>query len=344
MVKNKGAALITVLMIVFIIMAIITNITVSNYRTIRLLSNQKIEAQASLILIAATAFGRAGLGTSASTSKIDTLNDIWAQPLPKSNVFDNIFMSGYIIDEQSKFNVNDLVQNGVIDKNILKKLAKLFEYLNIPTSMASAIASYITAPQYQDDIMMSYTTGSPAYRPAGRPLIDLSELILVKNMQADWVYKLNQYLTAIPQNVNYQNESSAKNSNNHDNEHNHDELNDDTKVNNHELHININTASAEVIAAKSGIPLDIAQRIVNTRNATAFKNNGEITKFLNNNGIILTGTSINKIDVDVLDTTSQYFTIHAIIDSDDYQFKLISLVFRQNRSGQWPQILWQHPE
>ena len=54
----------------------------------------------------------------------------------------------------------------------------------------------------------------PSYRPAGRPLLDLSELILVKGMEASWLYKLNQYITAIPKNFNLDESKNNIESNN----------------------------------------------------------------------------------------------------------------------------------
>ncbi|MCE2705828.1 MAG: type II secretion system minor pseudopilin GspK [Proteobacteria bacterium] len=345
--KNTGAALITVLVIVFMIMAIITNITVENYRTIRRLSNQKVQAQAQSILTAATSFGRGLLLTSGATSKIDTLSDIWALPIPKSSILDDIQMSGSIIDEQSKFNINDMVSNGMINKTVVTQFTTLLSYLNIPTSIAYSIASYMASPQYEQEIMDQYTTGAPAYRPSGRPLIDLSELILIKGMQPLWVYKLSQYVTAIPQNFDYKNESSTTNQS-------FPAVSSSTKNNpqqspmgNGSILVNINTASAEVISAKSGIPLPVAQRIITTRISTPFQSGSDITNFLTSNGIIMSQNSVQgaqNIQISTLTTSSQYFTIHAVVNSGDYEFKLVTLVFRQTRSGKWPQILWQHIE
>ncbi len=341
--KNKGAALITVLLIVFIVMAIITNMTVKNYRVIKKLTNQKIETQAYSILFTAIDLARAGLLTSGATSKIDTLTDLWAQPIPKTSLLENIDMSGQIFDEQGKFNINDLVINGNINRKAINQFSTLLGYLSIPTSLASSIAYYMAAPKYQSDIMSQYSTGTPAYRPAGRPLIDLSELILVKGMRADWVYKLSSYLTAIPQPfssyaMGYNKESNSQNKKNETNQ---------SYFDANGMPININTASAEVIAAKSGIPLPIAQRAVATRNDNPFKTNEDITKFLRNNGIIASqdnGQNTTNIDPSTLTTQSSYFTVHAVVDSGNYQFKWIALLYRNDRNGQWPKILWQHPE
>ncbi len=346
--KNKsstGAALITVLLIVFIVMAIITNITVKNYRVIKKLTNQKVETQAYSILFTAVDFARAGLATTGATSKIDTLTDLWAQPIPKTSLLENIDMSGQIFDEQGKFNINDLVQNGNVNTKALNQFMNLLSYLNIPTSIASSIAYYMAAPKYQTDIISQYAMGTPAYRPAGRPLVDLSELILVKGMRADWIYKLSFYLTVIPQPfssyaLGYGIESNSKKE---------DKKNDTPPpiTESTGMLVNINTASAEVIAAKSGMPLSIAQRAIATRNDKPFKTNEDIKKFLLNNGIILSTDSKQdnaKVNSDTLTTQSSYFTVHAVVDSGNYQFKWVALIYRRDRNGPWPQILWQHPE
>lgn len=340
--KNpKGAALITVMVIVFVVMSIITNITIKNFRIIRRLSNQNIQQQATSILFVGVDFGRAGLGTSAATSDIDTINDIWAQPIPRTKVVNDFEISGYIIDEQGKFNLNDLSYKGNPNPNVINQFTQLLSYLNIPTGMASNIALYIASPANQANIMSSYTTGSPAYRPAGRPIVDLSELASVQGMQNIWLYKLQQYVTVIPQTVNYQllNESSES-----------VVISSESQAAITSLGsilVNVNTASPEVISAKSGIPLPVAQRMVTQRTSTPFKSQQDITNFLATSGIILsqnTSSGAQKINPSTLTTQSSYFTIHAIAENGDFQFNWVALVYRANRSGQWPQILWQHPE
>lgn len=337
---NHGAALITVMIVVFIIMAIISNLTVTNFRTIKRLSNRQLTEQASSIALSAIDFGRAGLGTSGSTSSVDTLKDIWAQPLPRTKLLDDIYMSGYVVDEQSKFNLNDLVNaSGQINNNTVLQFTNLLSYINLPPSLAYNIAYYIASPQYQSDISSQYTMANPPSRPAGRPFVDLSELILVKGVTPEIVNKLVQYVTAIPvSNYKYQNESSASES----------AVAESSTVNSfgNGLAVNVNTAAAEVIAAKSGISLTVAQRLLSAREAQAFQNTGDVTKYLAQNGVNANTNQANgqKMNLAGLAVTSSYFTIHAVVDDQEDRVSWVALVYRQNRSGQWPQILWLHPE
>ena len=340
--KNTGAALITVLVIVVIVMVIVTNLTVTNYRMIKRLENRQLIEQASSISYSAIDFGRAGLATSGATASIDTLQDIWAQPFPKTKVLDDVYMSGYIVDEQSKFNINDLVMNGTVNKNVLNQFSLLLGYLNLPQSLAYNIAFYMASPFNQSDIMMQYTNGKPAYRPGGRPLVDLSELILVKGMTPDIVQKLAQYATAIPVNGMGLSAESSESAATY------------TKPLNTSFGfgspVNVNTAPAEVIAAKGGISLGIAQRMVSARLSQAFKTNQAVSTFLQQNGVNMNpvgaGSTQNGMVLNVagLGVNSTYFTVHVVIDNQQDQLRYVAYVFRQNRSGQWPQILWQHPE
>ena len=330
--KNRGAALVTVLIIVFIVMAIIANLTVTNFRMIRRLENRQLLEQATSIAFSALDFGRAGLGTSGATASMDTLQDVWAQPLPKVKILDGIFMSGFLIDEQGKFNLNDLIaSNGQVNTTVLKQFLLLLDYLNLPQSLAYNLAYYMAAPQYQSEIMQQYLSGSPAYRPAGRPLVDLSELILVKGVTPLIAQKMVQYVTAIPvANLNLS-ESAVESA--------------PAGGFSAGVLVNANTATAEVIAAKSGVPLNVAQRMISARLAQPFKTAQSISAFLAQNGVYPTPPGAEVvINLATLSVTSSYFTIHALVDDQEDQFRWVAMVFRQNRSGQWPQILWQHPE
>ncbi len=331
--RIRGAALITVMIVVFIVMAIIANLTVTDYRTMKRLANRQLIEQASAITYSAIDFGRAGLATSGATSNIDTLRDVWAQPLPKTKLMDNIYMSGYLVDEQSKFNINDLVSNGQVNQTVLNQFTQLLSYINLPQSLANSIAYYMAAPQYQSDIQQQYTGGKPPYRPAGRPIVDIAELVLVKGITPPMVNKLAQYITAVPiSGIESENESSNNSQNKA------------IATQGSGLSVNINTASAEVIAAKSGIDLSVAQRILSYRTNKSFESQNAITSFLMQNGISTTKNNGQQLNLGGLGVNSSYFTVHAIVDDQDDQFRWVAYVYRQNRSGQWPQILWQHPE
>jgi general secretion pathway protein K len=311
--NKKGAALITVLIIVVIVVTIIANLLVSNYRLLKRVSNRQITEQSTVILYSLVDFVRAVLGTSGATSEIDALTDVWAQPLPETKLLNDVYMKGYIIDEQSKFNINDLVSGGQPNGDMILKFSNLLSFLNLPVSLSYNLSNYITDRQFQNLIVAEYAAHNPPYQPAGRPLIDLSELILVKGFDAAIVNKLKNYVTAI----------SSSNS---------------------RIKVNVNTASAEVIAAITNLQLPIAQRFTIYRVQNPFHNQEDIEKFLSDNGIDVKDKTRNNITLDGLDVKSSYFTIHAVLHNRDYLFNWVALVYRADRNGTWPNVLWQHAE
>ena len=235
------------MIVVFIMMAIIAHLTVTNFRTIKRLTNRQLVEQASAIAYSAIDFGRAGLGTSGSTSQVDTLKDIWAQPLPKVKLFDEIFMSGVVVDEQSKFNLNDLVnQYGQVNPIVLTQFTNLLSFISLSPDLATAISFYMASPQYQGAVTAQYSMSTPSSRPAGRPLVDLTELILVKGMDASTLQRMLKYVTAIPVTNNFLNNESAESKNAPP------PPPPETAFGTG-LAVNVNTATPEVIAAKTGI-------------------------------------------------------------------------------------------
>jgi hypothetical protein len=81
-----------------------------------------------------------------------------------------------------------------------------------------------------------------------------------------------------------------------------------------------------------------------------FKSAQTVSTFLQQNGVNINpaGNSTPQngmvLNLAGLGVTASYFTVHVVIDDYEDQFRWVAYVYRQNRSGQWPQILWQHPE
>jgi general secretion pathway protein K len=338
--KTSGVALIVSLIIMVLVMAMIANFSVNNFRIISRLTNQNIRVQSDGVLGVSIDFGRAILATAGATSTIDTLNDIWAQPFPSTKI-NGVIMQGYIVDEQSKFNLNNLINDdGSINAIGVQDFQQLLNYINIPEALADNITLYMVSPRIDNDIS-AYTTANPPYRPAGRPLLDISELLLVQGMKPEWVATLSKYVTAIPvpmSSLIYE-ESMARREPTANS-------NPNFVTNNPLTPININTASAEVIAASSGLSLNVAQGIVASRDNKPFNNQQDITSYLSSNGIIVSQQNQNTVSQSVnlnsLSVASSYFTIHAIVDEGEYEFSEIAFVSRPYRSGKWPTVLWQH--
>jgi general secretion pathway protein K len=336
MYQQRGSALIVALAVMFIIMAIVSGLISSNVRAINRL--ERVQNQQQLIVLAKSAvnFGRAALATAGISSNVDTLQDIWATPLADTTVFDNIVVSGYIIDEQSKFNINDLVNKFKIDSQSLSQFIILLKYLHLPEYIAYNTASYMLPPKHEQEDIADYLNMHPPYRPAGRKILDIAELILVKGTTIASIQKLAPYITAVPSASQlWSTESDTLNNESSDTTNG--TLSKDSLI---PTKININTATAEVIAAKSGLPLNIAQKMVLQRTMQPFQSIQDISTFMAHSNAAFSNAQISNLDV-----SSNYFTIHIVLKKDETELHWVAFVVRNNRdNGTWPTILWQHIE
>ena len=115
-------------------------------------------------------------------------------------------ITGLITDEQSLFNINNVVDHqGTIDLAWLERLRRLLVVLEQDPILADRIADWIDNDiepigfnGAEDDY---YLRKSPAYRTPNRPLTSISELRLVEGMTPDTYAVVAPFLTALPGNT-----------------------------------------------------------------------------------------------------------------------------------------------
>ncbi len=132
------------------------------WRATEVESAQRTRVQAGWVLVGALDWARLILRQDAMTGGADYLSEPWAVPLEEarlstflaagqgpaggapSNSDDddamNAFLSGRIIDLQSRLNVLDLVANGAISQPALLAFGRLFSVLGLPQSQLSLLA------------------------------------------------------------------------------------------------------------------------------------------------------------------------------------------------------------
>jgi len=96
-------------------------------------------------------------------------------------------------DEQSKFNLNSLLD----DKDSVKRLTRLCDNLEVDPVFIPALLDWIdedSEVRYPDGAEELYET----YRIANRYMVDVSELLLVKNVKPEDYEKLKPYITVLP--------------------------------------------------------------------------------------------------------------------------------------------------
>jgi len=200
--RARGVALVTALLVVSLAtvaaVAMATRFQVDLRRTGNLLNGEQAYAYAR----AAESWAAVILRRDMAESKYDALDEAWATALPPIPV-EGGFVNGRVEDLQGRFNVNNLVaENGEVDAEQLEYYKRLLEALSLEPALAPALVDWIdkdinaTFPDGAEDD--EYLLADIPYRAANRPLVDVSELRLVKGYTPEVLAVLTPNITALP--------------------------------------------------------------------------------------------------------------------------------------------------
>ena len=255
--------------------------------------------QAQLLIGAGLDWARAVLSDDRRASSVDTLSEPWALRLAPIPV-DNGDLAGYIEDQQGKFNLNNLLQDGKVNPLQLASFRRLLSVLGLPPALADTLLDWIDADgeqQPQDGAEDAYYLAlQPPYLAANQPLIDVAELALVRGFDDKVRARLRPFVTALP----------------------------------HFTAVNVNTAAPEVIAAiVVGLDLDAARAIVLQRERAYFRNAADFLAQLPA-GLV--------VPVENVAVSSDYFIATTQVNIGAAQANGTALLVRGNTG--WPAIVW----
>ncbi|WP_372843682.1 type II secretion system minor pseudopilin GspK [Psychrobacter sp.] len=179
----------------------------------------------------------------------DSVQDIWAKPIPPYTLGTHS-IGIEMRDEASRFNINNLYQNGAVDTPALIVFERLLTQLNLAPDIAIAILDYQDADSevYRDGgdestVYSQQSNGSADSDVPNQGLVNMDQLQNVKGVNAEVLAALRPYITVVP----------------------------------HYLPININTASPVVLAALiDGATAQQMQSIVELREKQVFESINEI--------------------------------------------------------------------
>lgn len=179
------------------------------------------------------------------SGEIDHAGEPWALRLPPMP-FENGELAGRIEDQQGLFNLNNLVAGGKVDVTQYARFRRLLLILGLPAALGDALVDWIDAdgaPQPSGGAEDAYyRTLGRSRLTAGRPLLDLDELALVRGFDADVRARLRPFVTALPGHTA----------------------------------LNVNTAPAEVLAAVvDGLDLESARFLVARRDRIFYRNDAD---------------------------------------------------------------------
>jgi general secretion pathway protein K len=305
---RKGAALLVAMIVLTLVSTLAAGMVWQQARAIEVESAERTRAQAAWILTGALDLGRVLLRVDARKPGVDDLTEVWATQLEEASLSsllaqdrnNNVegapeaFLRGRIRDAQDRYNLRNLVDaaTGKIVEAELAALTRLCETAAVAPETAQTLASGLQAA------LQAEKPGEGEAQTDAVLLPQTVDQLVWFGLDAQTVQRLQPYVGLLPE----------------------------------PTPLNVNTASAEVIAAViAGLDSGSAQRIVNRR---PFKTLQDMRSDVPGDA---------ALDAKRLSVNSNYFEISGRLRMDGRVLEERMLVKRANRQvstqARWRQSL-----
>lgn len=305
--SQRGAAVLLALFITTLATLIVASLFWSQFALFRTIENQELAAQSRLLLRGAVDWARAILREDQRSSAQDSLAEPWSQGLAAtrldqlgetSELARRATIAGAIEDAQGRLNLRNLVgADGGIDERELAALRRLADLLNLPAGTAELIAERMRSAQPPT------TAGAPPAAEAPRrplPLLLPQDLVGVDGIDPAAARALAPFVVVLDQ----------------------------------PAPVNVNTAPAEVIAARvADLSLAQARALVASRERLGyFRDLADVRNHLRG------GPAFSEQDLSV---TTRYFIVRGEVTIDRATTRMEALL-RRGENAQVPTTLvWQ---
>ncbi|MBC9228599.1 type II secretion system minor pseudopilin GspK [bacterium SPL81] len=203
--SQAGVALLTIL--VMVVLATILAATIAKRQTNTAENTGYLMRQNQSLLYAKSAeafFSELLNQDSDNGNSVDHLQENWAKPMPPFPVEDGS-VSGRLIDESGKFNLNNLVKvdGNQVDESARRLFEKLLQRVGLPAELSQAVIDW----QDSNDETMgamgaesNYYQGlDPAYLTPNTKFHSVEELKLVRGFEGKNFDLIRPYVTALPE-------------------------------------------------------------------------------------------------------------------------------------------------
>lgn len=190
--RQRGMAVIAALLVVVAASAMATSIIERQGMLAGILISEGERSQAAWTLRGGLDWSRIVLQMDASKSPTTRSDGIWSRaivelPVGSADDPERVLFSGQIEDEQGKFNLRDLAENGQAQPQEILALERLLEWLHIDPSLAAVLAQRIADAQFGK--------GTAAKAVGLRGIDDLRGL---KGLTPQVMDTLQRYITILP--------------------------------------------------------------------------------------------------------------------------------------------------
>lgn len=253
--RQAGAALLVAMVVVTVISTLASSMVWQQWRSVQAESAERARSQAHWVLMGALDWGRLILREDARGSQIDHLGEPWAVPLQEARLStfladgredleDNpalqAFVSGTVVDAQSRFNLRNLVVNGNLAGSAVKTLQRVCDAAGLSQSVATRILDGVRRSWVPPD---TQSNAERAYLLSPERLSDL----VLWGLTPREIEQLRPWMTLLPVAT--------------------------------PLNVNTASPEILAVAIE-GIDTSVAQRIVQTRNNNPFRTPEQVVALL----------------------------------------------------------------
>jgi general secretion pathway protein K len=302
---SRGAAIVLAMLLAALAATIATTLLWQQQRWINDHEHRRDQVQAQALAMAGVQWARQIVNDNAPTNAPVHLGQPWALRLPAIPL-ENGSIAGYIVDAQSRINVNNLGASAS-QANTLAALTRLFAALSLPPALLNAVTDWVdvddrvTDPGGAEDAW--YMAQSSPGLSANAPVKRTSELLAVRGDSGALFSRLRPYVTAL----------DAPTS------------------------VNVNTASPEVLVAiANGLDRAGALALVARREQTPFSSVADFRSHLPRADIV--------VDDTLVDVKSNWFEVSIEARQGDTLARARALLNRSAIAGEWPTVVWQTVE
>jgi general secretion pathway protein K len=302
----RGAAIVVAMLLAALAATIAAALLWQQQRWASEYERRRDQVQAQVLAMAGVQWARQILFDTTRGSNIIHLGQPWAFRLPPTPI-ENGSISGYIVDAQSRINVDNLAASGDVPGPTRAALQRLFGALGIPTSLLNAVTDWLDA----DDQVTPGGGAEDAYYQAqsvpglaaNAPVRRVAELLAVRGVDAATLSRLRTFIEAV--------DAPAQ--------------------------INVNTAPAEVLMATiDGLDAEGAAAIIAARAQAPFSSLSDFRTRLQRPQL--------KVDETQLSVRSDWFLVTIDALQGDTRARARALIRRSNTTTDWPIVIWQTVE
>ncbi len=302
--RQRGVAVIIALLLTTLAITIVASLFWQQQVQVRSIENQRLQLQMQWVLRGALDWAGLILREDAKYSSTDSLDEPWAVPLQDTRLDQYVdssqgdtsnagaILSGGISDAQARYNLTNLCPSGIIKPAEVAVFAQLLGNARLNPALALATANQMALAQ------QATVPNTPTLRTLSGPqpmnLTQVDDLLAVPGFTPEMLDRIRDFVIFLPV----------------------------------ATPVNVNTAPAEVLAARIGLPLSQAVALVASRSTQSFQSIADFAQRLPGN------VTPSASDLSVM---TNYFLVNGKVSMDRAELEVQALIAR---NGYYTNLVW----